>query len=55
MKARRRQRRGALLLVCLVLLILFLLLGITFVLIAGSFSQSAEAYHKAQELRDVSP
>ena len=46
---RSRQRRGVLLLVCLVLLVMFLMLGVTFVLTAGNFRRSSEAYQRMLE------
>ncbi len=49
MAIRPRHRRGALLLVCLVLLVLFLLLGITFVLTATSFRKGARATMRAKQ------
>ena len=49
MAIRPRHRRGALLLVCLVLLVLFLLLGITFVLTASSFRKGARATMRAKQ------
>ena len=46
---RTRQRRGVLLLVSLVLLVMFLMLGVTFVLTAGNFRRSSEAYQRMLE------
>ena len=46
---RRQRRRGVLLLVCLVLLVMFLMLGVTFVLTAGNFRRSSEAYQRMLE------
>ncbi len=42
MRSRRKNRRGVLLLVCLVMLILFLLSGLTFVLVASQWQTGAE-------------
>lgn len=42
MKSRSPQRRGVLLLVCLVVLIFFLLTGLTFVLVASQWREGAE-------------
>ncbi len=49
LQRRPRQRRGVLLLVCLVLLVMFLMLGVTFVLTAGNFRRSSEAYQRMLE------
>ena len=38
-----RQRRGVLLLVCLVLLVMFLMLGVTFVLTTGNFRRTTRS------------
>ena len=46
---RYRQRRGVMLLVSLVLLVMFLMLGVTFVLTAGNFRRSSEAYQRMLE------
>lgn len=47
------RRRGVLLLVCLVLLVMFLMLGVTFVLTAGNFRRSSEAYQRMIERPDM--
>ena len=54
MSIHRRQRRGALLLICLVLLVLFLMLGITFVLTATSFRKGQASNLRAKEFEDRS-
>ena len=46
---RTQRRRGVLLLVSLVLLVMFLMLGVTFVLTAGNFRRSSEAYQRMLE------
>jgi len=46
---RSKERRGVLLLVCLVILVLFLLLGVTFVLIASNWRVSSTAHIRAHE------
>ncbi|NIL99144.1 MAG: hypothetical protein GTO62_19100, partial [Planctomycetales bacterium] len=52
MRRKTKNRRGVLLLVCLVLLVFFLLVGVAFVLTASNWRQTARFHRQAQERED---
>ena len=49
---RRPARRGVLLLIVLSLLVLFVLIGVTFVVVAGQYTRAAKAYAKHEQKGD---
>ena len=54
MLRRRKPQRGILLLIVLSLLVLFVLIGITFIVVAGQYTKSAKAYSR-HELKGDAP